>query len=372
MRNIIPNDREQVNKIKVAIFGVGNCACSLMQGISYCKSMGDKNVPGLLNDVIGGYKPSDIKIVAAFDIDKNKIGKDVSEAIFQKPNNTKIFYKDVEMTGVKVQRVPTLDGFPKHMLEYEEDLRFVESEEDPVDIVEILKETKPDILINYLPVGSQNATENIVNACLEAGVNFINSIPVFIGSDSEYVRKFEEKGLVIVGDDVKAQVGATITHRALANMFTKRGVELIATYQLNNGGNTDFMNLTDRTRLKQKNISKTESVQSQLAKPLDKNQIHISPSAFIPWLKDNKLSFMRMEGETFGGVPMNIELRLSVEDSPNSAGIMVDMIRCVKLAIDRGIKGYLEMVSAFGFKRPLKQYTDEEAYAGLMDFIGEK
>ena len=358
--------------IKIAIVGIGNCASSLIQGISYCKSIGEKNVPGLLNDIIGGYKPSDIKVVAAFDIDKRKVGMELSKAIFQKPNNTKIFNKSVENTKVIVQMAPTLDGFPKHMLEYEEDLRYVESEKKPVDIAKVLKETKPDMLINYLPVGSQMATENVVNACLEANGNFINAIPVFIASDPKYIKKFEERGLICIGDDVKSQVGATITHRALANMFTKRGVELKSTYQLNTGGNTDFMNLSDKTRLKQKNISKTEAVQSQLVKPLDKNNIHISPSAFIPWLKDNKVSFMRLEGENFGGIPMNIEVRLSVEDSPNSAGIMVDMIRCVKLAMDRGIKGNLEMVSAFGFKRPLKQYTDDEAYVGLMKFISEK
>ncbi|MCA9485374.1 MAG: inositol-3-phosphate synthase [Nanoarchaeota archaeon] len=358
--------------IKIAIMGVGNCACSFIQGISYCKEIGEKNVPGLLNDMIGSYKPSDIQIVAAFDIDKRKVGKDVSEAIFQKPNNTKIFCKNVKKTGVIVQRAPTFDGIPENMKDYEEDLRFVESDEKPVDVAEVLRNTRPDILINYLPVGSQKATENVVNVCLEAGVSFINAIPVFICSDEKYIKKFEEKGLVCLGDDVKAQVGATITHRALANMFTKRGVKLNSTYQLNSGGNTDFMNLMEKDRLKQKNISKTEAVQSQLSEPLDKNNIHISPSAFIPWLKDNKVSFMRMEGENFGGVPMNIELRLSVEDSPNSAGIMVDMVRCVKLALDKGMKGYLELVSAFGFKKPLKQYTDEEAYCGLMEFISKK
>lgn len=353
--------------IKIAIVGIGNCASSLIQGIyNYNKH---NNFIGLLNPKIGKYRPGDIKVVAAFDIDERKIGKDVSEAIFEKPNNTKIFYKDIPNIGTTVVRGPTLDGFPKHMTDYDENIRFKESKDKPVDVVKILKETKPDILINYLPVGSQKATEYYVNCCLEAGVSLINAIPVFICSEDKFIKKFEEKGLVCVGDDIKAQLGATIVHRYLTNLFEKRGVKLNKTYQLNTGGNTDFLNMLERKRLDSKKNSKTLAVQSQLKNPLKEKNIHIGPSDFVPWQKDNKICFIRMEGELFGGVPMNLDLKLSVEDSPNSAGVMIDTIRCTKLALDNNLKGYLEEISAFGFKHPKIQYTDDEAFDLFSQFI---
>ena len=356
--------------IKIAIVGIGNCASSLIQGLTFYENVKDeREIPGLLNNSIGGYYISDIEIVAAFDVDKRKIGKDVSEAIFQKKNNTTVLCENVKESVVKVLRGPTLDGVSKHMEEYDEDIRFVESDENPVDVVKVLRETKPDILINYLPVGSQKATEYYVNCCLEAGVSFINAIPVFISSKDEYAKMFEDAGLVCVGDDIKAQIGATITHRVLTNLFSKRGVKLKRTYQLNTGGNTDFLNMLDRKRLSFKKISKTEAVQSQLGQPLHWKNIHIGPSDFIPWQKDNKICFIRMEGEQFGSVPMNLEMRLSVEDSPNSAGVMIDAIRCTKLAIDRGIKGYLKEISAFGFKHPAIQYSDDKAFKMLDEFI---
>lgn len=355
--------------IKIAIVGIGNCASSLIQGIYNYKNVNEDKCIGLLNYKIGEYKPDDVSVVAAFDIDERKVGKDISEAIFEKPNNTKTFCKNVPPIGTKVIRGPTFDGFPKHMDNYDENIRFKESSEKPVDVVKILKETKPDILINYLPVGSQKATEYYVNCCLEAGVSLINAIPVFICSEDKFIKKFEEKGLVCVGDDIKAQLGATIVHRYLTNLFEKRGVKLNRTYQLNTGGNTDFLNMLERKRLDSKKISKTSAVQSQLKKPLNEMNIHIGPSDFVPWQKDNKICFIRMEGELFGGVPMNIDLRLSVEDSPNSAGVMIDAIRCTKLALDKNLKGYLKEISAFGFKHPKIQYTDDNAFQLVREFI---
>jgi myo-inositol-1-phosphate synthase len=355
-------------KIKIAVVGVGNCASSLIQGIYYYKNIKGE-IPGILHQNIGPYSISDIEVVAAFDIDERKVGRDVSGAIFAKPNNTIIFEKNVPFMNVKVMRGPTLDGFAEHMNEFDEDLRFVESKANPVDVVSILKSTKPDVLINYLPVGSQKATEYYADCCLNAGVSYINAIPVFIASEGPYAAEFEKRGLVCIGDDIKSQVGATIIHRVLTDLFEKRGIKVKRTYQLNMAGNTDFLNMLDRKRLGTKKISKTEAVQSQLKKPLDKNNIHVGPSDFIPWQKDNKICFIRMEGEQFGGVPMNLDLRLSVEDSPNSAGVMIDLIRCVKLAIDRGLRGYQSDISAFGFKHPKIQYTDDEACKRLESFI---
>ncbi len=358
-----------MHKIKIAIVGVGNCASSLVQGINHYRNKSEAKIPGVLHSILGPYTIADIDIVAAFDIDKRKIGKDVSEAIFSEPNNTLIFHKNVPFMNVTVVRGPTLDGFAKHMEEFEESIRFVESSEAPVDVVSVLQDTKPDILINYLPVGSQKATEYYADCCLKAGVSLINAIPVFICSEGEYPSKFEEKGLICIGDDIKSQVGATIVHRVLTDLFEKRGIDLKRTYQLNMAGNTDFLNMLNRSRLRTKKISKTEAVQSQLVKPLDKNNIHIGPSDFIPWQKDNKICFIRMEGEQFGGAQMNIDVRLSVEDSPNSAGVMIDLIRCVKLGLDRGLKGYLNDVSAFGFKHPTTQYSDDTACKLLETFI---
>ncbi len=354
-------------KIKIAIVGIGNCASSLIQGIYFYKNK--KNIPGLLHDKIGGYKISDIEVVAAFDIDRRKVGKDLSKAIFQKPNNTKTFFNEIHKLDVKVLKGPVLDGFPKHMNEFPEEIRFVEDKQKSINVVEILKKTKPHLLINYLPVGSEKATEYYVNACLEANVSFINAIPVFICSKEKYSNKFKERGLVCLGDDIKAQIGATIIHRVLTNLFEKRGVKLKRTYQLNFGGNTDFLNMLKRDRLQSKKISKTEAVQSQLESPLDEENIHIGPSDFIPWLKDNKICQIRMEGEQFGGNPVNVDLKLSVEDSPNSAGVMVDVVRGAKFALDCGLRGYLEEISAFAFKHPKKQFTDYEAFKKVEEFI---
>lgn len=354
-------------KIKIAIVGIGNCASSLIQGIYFYKNK--KNIPGLLHDKIGNYKIDDIEIVTAFDIDERKTGKDISEAIFQKPNNTKILFKEIPKTGIKVLRGPTLDGFPKHMEKFPEEDRFKESKEKAVDAAKILKQTKPDLLINYLPVGSKKATKYYVDSCLKANVSFINAIPVFICSEEKYINKFKVKNLVCLGDDIKSQIGATIVHRVLTNLFVKRGVKLNRTYQLNFGGNTDFLNMLDRNRLETKKISKTGAVQSQLKSQLSSKNIHIGPSDYIPWLKDNKICQIRMEGEQFGGNILEIDLKLSVEDSPNSAGVMIDAIRCAKIALDKKISGYLEEISAFAFKHPKTQFTDDESFMRIEEFI---
>lgn len=360
------------HEIRIAIAGVGNCASSLIQGISFYRIVSSNQpVPGLLNNTIGPYRPGDIRVVAAFDIDARKVGLDVADAIFQKPNNTAVFSRPVKKIGVKVLRGPTLDGYPRHFRDYPEEIRFVESKLKAVDMTAVLKKTRPDLLINYLPVGSDEASRFYADCCLAAGVSFVNAVPVFIVSEPAYIKKFEERGLVCAGDDIKSQVGATIVHRVLVNLFRQRGVVLRRTYQLNMGGNTDFLNMLDRERLKQKKISKTEAVQSQLDKPLARRNIHIGPSDFIEWLDDRKICYLVMEGEQFGGVPMTLELKLNVEDSPNSAGVMIDVIRCVKLALDNGRKGYLDEVSAFAFKHPLKQYTDSEAIKKLKQFIAD-
>jgi len=358
-----------MRKIKIAIAGIGNCASSLIQGISYFKDNGRIN--GLLHEKIGNYLPSDIEVVAAFDIDKRKVGKDLSEAIFTEPNNTLVFQKIIPKSGVIVKRGPTLDGFAEHMNNYPKNQRFIESKENPVNVVEVLKKTRPDFFINYLPVGSQKATEFYVNSCIKAGVSFINAMPVFICSEDKYIKRFEENNLICIGDDIKAQIGATIIHRVLTNLFKERGIKLNKTYQINFGGNTDFLNMLDRDRLGSKKISKTEAVQSQLNKKLESENIHIGPSDFIPWLKDNKICQIRMEGENFGGAPVKIDLKLSVEDSPNSAGIMIDAIRVSKLALDKGMKGYLNEISAFSFKHPRNQYSDAVAFEKLKEFISK-
>lgn len=361
------------NKIKIAIAGIGNCASSLLQGIYHYRNIdSNKPVPGILHTKLGIYEIKDIEIVAAFDIDSRKVGKDVSEAIYANPNNTIKIEKQIPLTNVIVQRGPTFDGFPKHMLDYPENERFVESKEEPVNVAEVLKNSKPDILICYLPVGSQKAVEYYANACIEAKVAFVNAMPVFICSDKKWSKKFYNAGIICAGDDIKAQIGATITHRILAHLFESRGVKLLRTYQLNFGGNTDFLNMIERERLGSKKISKTEAVQSQLKKPLSSNNIHIGPSDYVPWQKDQKICYIRMEGEKFGEAPVIIELRLSVEDSPNSAGVMVDLIRAVKIAIDRKLKGPVNEICSFAFKHPPIQLTDEEAIRNLEIFIQEK
>jgi len=361
--------------IKIAIVGLGNCASSLIQGIHYYKNKSENDAIGLMHYDIGGYKPFDIDIVSVFDIDKRKIGKDVSDAIFELPNCTKIFCDNIPKTNVKVRMGKILDGFSSHMTNYEDDYTFIlsdEKEPSKEEIIDILKESRADILLNYLPVGSEEAVRFYASCALDAGIAFINNMPVFIASNPEWANKFKEKGIPIVGDDIKAQLGATVLHRTLVDLFEKRGVKLERTYQLNTGGNTDFMNMLNRDRLKSKKESKTEAVQSMLNRRLDNQNIHIGPSDYVPWQKDNKVCFLRMEGKLFGDVPMNIELRLSVEDSPNSAGVVIDAIRCCKLAIDRKIGGPLCSPSAYFMKHPIKQYTDDVAYQMVNDFINNK
>jgi myo-inositol-1-phosphate synthase len=321
---------------------------------------------------LGGYRPSDIKVVAAWDVDRRKVGKDVAEAIFAKPNCTAIFCENVEPTGTKVQMGKILDGVADHMSEYKDDRTFLvanDAEPSKEDVVAALRASNTDVLMNYLPVGSQEATEFYAECALEAGVAFVNNIPVFIASNPEWAQRFVDAGVPIIGDDIKAQLGATIVHRVLTDLFAKRGVKLERTYQLNTGGNTDFLNMSNHRRLASKKISKTEAVQSVAAERLEEDNVHIGPSDYVPWQNDNKVCFLRMEGSMFGGVPMNLELRLSVEDSPNSAGVAIDMIRCAKLAKDRGLAGPIDAASAYFCKHPRLQMTDDIAQQAVEDFV---
>ena len=361
-----------MSKIKIAIVGIGNCASSLLQGIEYYKHNDSKEAIGLMHWDIGGYRPYDIEVVAAFDIDGRKVGKDVSEAIFESPNCTAVFCKDIPKTGVKVKMGRILDGFAEHMKDYDEKYRFLPADEEEAskeDIVDTLKTSGAEILLNYLPVGSEDAVKFYTGCALDAGMALINNMPVFIASDPEWSQRFEKKGIPIIGDDIKSQLGATIVHRVLTNIFKMRGVKLERTYQLNTGGNTDFLNMLDRNRLASKKKSKTESVQSQTESRLEDENIHIGPSDWVAWQKDNKICFIRMEGKLFGDIPMNLELRLSVEDSPNSGGVVIDAIRCCKLALDRSIGGILYSPSAYFMKHPPQQFTDDEAYKMTEDFI---
>ena len=351
---------------------MGNCASTLIQGIYYYKDKNPKDAIGLMHWDISGYTSSDIEVVAAFDIDKRKVGKDLSEAIFSKPNNTTIFQKEIPKLGVEVKKSPVLDGLAPHMNEYSEDHTFVVTDTEEVNVAEELKKSGAEILINYLPVGSEKASRFMAEQCLEANVAFINAMPVFIASDKEWEKRFKEKKLPIVGDDIKSAVGATIVHRTLAKLFIDRGLKLDRTYQLNVGGNTDFLNMLNMERLKSKKISKTQSVQSQLPVPLDAENIHISPSDYVPWLKDRKLAFIRLEGRQFGNVPIDIEVRLNCEDSPNSAGSMIDAIRCCKLALDRGINGAITSISAYTMKHPPQQFSDNDARNMVEEFIKNK
>jgi myo-inositol-1-phosphate synthase len=362
-------------EIRIAIAGLGNCASSLVQGIYYYKNIknDDEIVPGLMHNVLGDYKVSDIKIVACFDVDKRKVGKDVSEAIFAKPNCTKTFCHDVPKTGVIVKMGPILDGVADHMKNYPEDQTFLPSDKKAVDVVAELKKSKADVLVNYMPVGSQKAVEFYAQAALDAGVALVNCMPVFICSDEKWEKKFQDKGIPCIGDDIKSQIGATITHRILSHLFAERGVTIDRSYQLNVGGNTDFLSMYgERARLKTKKISKTEAVESQLAKRLSYDNLHIGPSDYVPFLKDNKVCFIRMEGRKFGNVPIELELRLSVEDSPNSAGCVIDAIRLLKIGLDRGVGGTLLSSSAYFMKHPMKQFTDEKAREMIEEFIANK
>lgn len=350
--------------VRIAIVGVGNCASSLIQGLSYYGNHhGNEPIAGLMNADLGGYRPSHIAVSAAFDIGVAKVGRDVAEAIFAAPNNADKF-ADVEPTGVIVDRGPTLDGLGQYMRE-----DVTESDAAPVDISSVLKRTATDVVVSYLPVGSQQATEFYANRALEAGCAFVNCVPVFIASNAEWRRRFEERGLPLIGDDIKSQVGATIVHRTLTNLFRERGVRLDRTYQLNFGGNSDFKNMLERSRLESKKISKTRSVNSQLDIPLPSEDIHIGPADHVAWLSDRKIAYIRMEGTAFGGAPLALEMKLEVWDSPNSAGIVIDAVRCAKLALDRGIGGALTGPSSYFMKSPPQQFSDNEARERTAQFI---
>jgi len=353
--------------IRVAIVGVGNCANSLVQGVTYYKDAAlDQEIPGLMHAVVGGYHINNVKFVAAFDIDAKKVGLDLSEAIWASENNT-IKFSDVAKIGVPVQRGVTLDGLGKY---YKETIQ--ESPAAPVDVVAVLKEEQVDVLICYLPVGSEEAAKYYAQCAIDAGCAFVNALPVFIASDPVWAKKFEDAGLPIVGDDIKSQVGATITHRIMAKLFQDRGVHLDRTYQLNVGGNMDFKNMLERDRLESKKISKTNSVTSQLDHDMGAKNVHIGPSDYIPWLDDRKWAYVRLEGRAFGDVPLNLEYKLEVWDSPNSAGVIIDALRCAKIGLDRKVGGALLSPSSYFMKTPPVQYTDEQAHTKVEDFISGK
>ncbi len=353
-----------MGKLRVAIIGVGNCASSLVQGVEfYKKAKDDDDIPGLMHVNLGGYHIRDIEFSAAIDIDKNKVGKDLSEAIYTWPNNTYKFCK-VPKTGIKVQRGMTHDGLGHYLSQIIE-----KAPGDTVDLVKLLKDTKTDVVVNYLPVGSEEATKWYVEQILDAGCGFVNCIPVFIAREDYWQKRFKERGLPVIGDDIKSQVGATISHRVLTRLFLERGVRLDRTSQLNVGGNTDFLNMLERSRLESKKISKTNAVTSQLNYKIEPKNIHIGPSDYVEWLDDRKWAYIRMEGTTFGNVPLNIEMKLEVWDSPNSAGVVIDAVRCCKLALDNGLSGALIGPSSYFKKSPPVQYTDDEARRLTEEFI---
>lgn len=361
-----PASRSSRKKIRVAIIGVGNCASSLVQGVHFYRNApADQRVPGLMNVNLGGYHVGDIEFSAAFDIDSNKVGKDLSEAILAEPNNT-IQFATVPSLGVPVQRGMTHDGLGKYV-----GMKITQAPGPTADIVGILKKTRTDVVVSYLPVGSEMATKWYVEQVLEAGCGFVNCIPVFIASQPYWQGRFLERGLPIIGDDIKSQLGATITHRMLVNLFRERGVRLDKTYQLNFGGNTDFLNMLDRERLDSKEISKTNAVTSQLGEPMAAEDVHVGPSDYVPWLKDRKWCHIHMEGTTFGNLPLKCEVKLEVWDSPNSAGVVIDAVRCIKLALERGLAGPLEGPSAYFMKSPPRQYTDNEARELAAAFIAD-
>lgn len=352
------------SKVRVGLVGVGNCASSFVQGLTFYRdATGNEPAPGLCRSDIGGYSIRDIEIASAFDVSAHKVGRDVADAILAPPNNTQTF-AHVEPTGVIVRRGPTLDGIGQYLRDEIE-----ESPEPPAPVARILKATGTNVVVCYLPVGSQKAVEHYAEQALEAGCAFVNCIPVFIASNPEWRSRFASRGLPIVGDDIKSQVGATIVHRVLANLFRERGVRLDRTYQLNFGGNSDFLNMLERERLQSKKISKTQAVTSQLDTPLPARDVHVGPSDHVPWLTDRKWAYIRMEGEGFGGTPLNVELKLEVWDSPNSAGVVVDAVRCAKLALDRGVGGALEGPSSYFMKSPPRQFTDSEARERAFAFM---
>jgi len=358
------NIKTGTGDIRVAIVGVGNCANSLVQGVTYYKDAAiDQEIPGLMHAVIGNYHINNVKFVAAFDVDAKKVGLDLADAIWASENNT-IKFSDVAKTGVTVARGVTLDGLGKY---YKETI--AESNAAPVDVVANLKEEAVDVLICYLPVGSEEAAKFYAQCAIDAGCAFVNALPVFIASDPVWAKKFEDAGIPIVGDDIKSQVGATITHRIMAKLFQDRGVHLDRTYQLNVGGNMDFKNMLERDRLESKKISKTNSVTSQLDHDMGAKNVHIGPSDYIPWLDDRKWAYVRLEGRAFGDVPLNLEYKLEVWDSPNSAGVIIDALRCAKLGLDRKIGGALLAPSSYFMKTPPIQYTDEQAHTAVEEFI---
>ena len=358
-----------MGKINVAIAGVGNCASALLQGIEYYQASRSSGPAGLIHPDIGGYRIADIQPVAAFDVDQRKVGRPLQEAVFAPPNCTAVFHRELPAYGVTVQMGPLLDGVAEHMRDYPDHQAFRPADEQPCDVAQVLRDSGAHILVCYLPVGSEDAARHYARACLDAGLGLVNCVPVFIASHPEWAQEFRQRGLPVVGDDIKSQLGATIIHRMLARLMGDRGVKLQRTYQLNTGGNTDFLNMLAQSRLQSKRISKTESVQSQLDEPLEQDNIHIGPSDYIPWQKDNKVCFLRMEWRGFGDVPMNLELRLSVEDSPNSAGMAIDAIRCAKLALDRQVGGPLIEISAVTMKHPPQQFRDSEARENLERWI---
>ena len=356
-----------MGKVNVAIIGVGNCASSLVQGVHKYREVEETGfIPGIMHAMMGEYHIGDINFVAAFDVDKNKVGKDLADAIFAEPNNTTQF-TEVPKTGVIVERGMTHDGIGKYLQDV-----VIKAPGETVNIAEVLRARKVDVVVSYLPVGSEEATKWYVEQILAAGCAFVNCIPVFIASEPYWQRRFRDAGVPIIGDDIKSQLGATITHRALARLFEDRGVKLERTYQLNFGGNTDFLNMLERDRLYSKKISKTNAVKSQLDTPIEPDNIHVGPSDHVPWLSDRKWCYIRMEGRTFGDVPLNLELKLEVWDSPNSAGVVVDAVRCAKIAMDRGMSGSLLAPSSYFMKSPPQQYTDHVAHDLVEAFIEDK
>jgi len=350
------------NRVRVAIAGVGNCASALVQGVEYYRQQNDDSHAGLINDKIAGMTAGDIDIVAAFDVDERKVGTSINEAIFALPNCTQRFVSTMPSNGVTVEMGPVLDGIAPHMTEQPADRAFRKADIEPVDVARSLRRTGAEVLISYLPVGSENAVKHYAEACLDAGVALVNCVPVFVASDPEWAEKFRAAGLPIIGDDIKSQLGATIVHRVLTQLFQERGVDLKRTYQLNTGGNTDFLNMRAEERLKSKRISKTRSVQSATSQELDDQNIHIGPSDYVAWQNDNKVAFIRMEGQGFGESNIELELRLSVEDSPNSAGSVIDAVRFAKAGLMKGWSGPLEEPSAYYMKSPMRQIPDAEAY----------
>lgn len=360
-----------MKKIRLAIAGVGNCASALLQGIEYYRGRGSQKSAGLLHGEIAGYRLTDIKVVAAFDVDRRKVGKPLEQAVFAPPNCTTVFHRELPSYGVAVQMAPVLDGVAGHMRHYPDDQAFRPADTSPCEVANVLRKSRAEVLVCYLPVGAEEAVQHYATACLDAGVAMVNCVPVFIASDPEWAEQFRRKNIPVIGDDIKSQLGATIAHRVMARLMGDRGVQLDRTYQLNTGGNTDFLNMLEQSRLRTKKVSKTEAVQSQLDTPLDPDDIHIGPSDYVAWQHDNKVCFMRMEWRGWGDVPMHMEIRLSVEDSPNSAGVAIDAIRCAKVALNRGLGGPLDAISSFAMKHPPKQVRDSDARERLEKWIAK-